>query len=408
MESLVVQPGEPLLTFGPVHEGKAEVSQKRFFLNPKEAAAQEQSWVLPVCIKSAAEEPECPILKAATQQLQSPAAAVFYGNAGGKGYYRSRYDTADYQRLLRQVETSLTPSERITFLGSQWALARAGISPVGDFLNLAAAVRDDNNSFVITTVSSALRIIDQQVASTSEEHEELAAWVRKNFAPALARLGAPVTGEAPDKSLLRAALFGLLGNIGSDPAIIADARKISEQYLINPASVDPTLAATALNVAALNGDPTFFDQLQRVSQTSGNPQLRTQALRALAGFRDKAMVVRALDYALSGQVKNQDALGLVQIEMRDRRTRDAAWQYVQQNWPRVRAQITTWMGGELVESMGGFCSTDRSTQVSEFFAAHSVSATSHALDKARDRISDCVDLRTAQGPNLKQWLQTVP
>ena len=113
-------------------------------------------------------------------------------------------------------------------------MARVGISPVGDFLNLAAAVRDDNSSFVITTVSSALRIIDQQVASTSEEHKELAAWVRKNFAPALARLDAPVDGEAPDKSLLRAALFGLLGNIGSDPAIIADARKISEQYSKQP------------------------------------------------------------------------------------------------------------------------------------------------------------------------------
>jgi aminopeptidase N len=406
MESLVVQPGEPLLTFGGVHDGKVEVSQKRFFLNPKDATAQEQSWVLPVCIKSAADQPECPIVKARTQQLQSPAAPVFYGNAGGKGYYRSRYDSADYQQLLRQVETNLTPSERITFLGSQWALTQAGISPVGDFLNLAAAVRDDNSSFVITTVSSALRIIDQQVASTSEEHKELAGWVRKNFAPALARLDAPVAGEAPDKSLLRAALFGLIGNIGSDPAIIADARKVSEQYLSNPASVDPTLAATALNVAALNGDATFFDQLQRVSQNSGDPQLRAQALRALASFRDEAMVVRALDYALSGQVKNQDALRLVQLEMRDRRTRDATWQYVQQNWPRVRAQITTWMGGELVESMGGFCSTDRSSQVSEFFAAHSVSATSHALDRARESIADCVDLRVAQGPNLKQWLQT--
>jgi aminopeptidase N len=406
MESLVVQPGEPLLTFGGVHDGKAEVSQKRFFLNPKDATAQEQSWILPVCIKSAAGQPECPIVKAGAQQLQAPAAPVFYGNAGGKGYYRSRYDSVDYQQLLRHVETSLTPSERITFLGSQWALARAGISPVGDFLNLAAAVRDDNSSFVITTVSSALRIIDQQVASTSEEHKELAAWVRRNFAPALARLDAPVAGEAPDKSLLRAALFGLLGNIGSDPAIIADARKISEQYLSNPASVDPTLAAAGLNIAAQNGDAAFFDQLQRVSQTSGDPQLRTQALRALASFRDGAMVVRALDYALSGHVKNQDALRLVQLEMRDRRTRDAAWQYVQQNWPRVRAQITTWMGGELVESMGDFCSTDRSSQVSEFFAAHSVSATSHALDKARDSIADCVDLRVAQGPNLEQWLQT--
>ena len=410
MESLVVQPGEPLLTFGPKHNGSVEVTQKRFFLNPKDAEDQQtdqaQSWVLPVCMKSAADRPDCPILDANSQQLPAPQAPVFYGNAGGNGYYRSRYAPADYQELTRVVETSLTPSERITFLGSQWALTRAGISTVGDFLNLASAVRDDNSSFVITTVSAALRTIDQQVASTPKEHAEIAAWVRKNFAPALARLGSPAAGEAPDKSLLRAALFGLLGGLGDDPQIIADARQVSEKYLRDRASVDPTLAATALTVAAQNGDAAFFDRLQRVSETAGDPQLRIQAFRALASFRDPALVARALDYAMSSQVKNQDALTLVQLEMRDRRTRDEAWKYVQQDWPRVKTQLTTWMGGTLVESMGSFCSVDQSKQVTQFFEEHTVSATSRALDNARDSIANCVDLRATQGPNLKQWLQT--
>ena len=49
MESLVVQPGEPLLTFGSKHNGKVEVTQKRFFLNPKDAEDQQtdqtQRWV---------------------------------------------------------------------------------------------------------------------------------------------------------------------------------------------------------------------------------------------------------------------------------------------------------------------------------------------------------------------------
>jgi aminopeptidase N len=406
MESLVVQPGEPLLSFGKVHDGTVEVTQERFFLNPKDAEDQTQSWVLPVCMKNSADQLDCPVLSANTQRLEAKPAPVFYGNAGGKGYYRSRYDSGDYQQLVRQVETSLTPPERITFLGSQWAQARAGVANVGDFLDLAAAVRDDDSSFVIGTVSAALRIIDQQVASTPQEHVELAAWVRKNFAPALTRLGPPDAGDAPNKILLRAALYGLLGNIGADPQIIADARQISEQYLRNPASVDPTLAATALNVAAQNGDGAFFDQLQQVSQTAGDPQLRIQAFHALASFRDATLVSRALDYALSAQVKNQDSLRLVELEMRDRRTRDAAWQYVQQNWPRVRAQITTWMGGELVESMGGFCSADRSSQVTEFFEEHTVLASTHALDKARDSIADCVDLRATQGPNLKRWLES--
>ncbi len=405
MQSLVTQPGEPLLTFGQVRDGSVEVTQKRFLLNAKETEEQQQSWTLPVCMKSSGPQPDCPILSAGEQRLQAPQAEVFYGNAGGKGYYRSRYDSADYQQLLRRVESSLTPSERITFLGSQWAQARAGIAPVGDFLNLAAAVRDDTSPFVIDTVTTAVRSIDQQVASTPQEHAQVAAWVRKNFAPALSRLGLPVAGDVADKNLLRATLFELLGDIGADPQIIVEARQVSQQYLRRPASVDATLAVRALKVAAQNGDAAFFDQLQEVSQTTADPQLRDQALKALASFRDPALVIRTMDYAMSAKVRNQDAVRLVQIEMSDRRTRDIAWQWVQQNWPRVQAQITTWAGGSLVESTGNFCSAERSSQVADFLGYHTVLASAHALDRARDNIMDCVDLRATQGPNLSRWLQ---
>jgi aminopeptidase N len=406
MESLVTQPGEPLLTFGRVHDGSVEVTQKRFFLNPKETGDQQQSWTLPVCLKSSAGQPDCAILSAAAQRLQVPRAEVFYGNAGGKGYYRSRYDSADYQQLLRLVESSLTPTERITFLGSQWAQAQAGIATVGDFLNLAAAVHDDTSASVMDTVFTAVRSIDQQIASTPQEHAQIAAWVRKNFAPALSRLGLPAPGDAPDKNLLRATLFQLLGDIGADPKIILEARQISQQYLRDRASVDPTLAARALNVAAQHGDAAFFDQLRGVTETAGDPQLRSQALLALAQFHDPALVVRTLDYAVSAKVRNQDAVRLIRIEMSDRRTREIAWPWVQQNWPRVQAQITTWGGGYLVESTGNFCSAERGSQVTEFFQGHKVLAASHALDLARDNITDCVNLRAAQGSDLKRWLQT--
>ena len=406
MESLVTQPGEPLLTFGSVRKGTVKVTQKRFFLNPKEAEDQQQSWTVPVCMKSNGDQSDCPILSAAEQRLHAPQAEVFYGNAGGKGYYRSRYGSADYQQLLRGVESYLSASERITFLGSQWALARAGVATVGDFLKLAVAVRDDTSPFVIDTVSAAIRSIDQQIASTPQEHAQIAAWVRKNFAPALSRLGLPAPADASDKIPLRATLFELLGDIGADPQIMVQARQISQQYLRDPASVDATLAVRALKVAAQNGDAAFFDQLQGVAQNADDPQLRIQALQALARFRDPALVVRTLDYAVSGKVKNQDALRLVQIEMSDRRTRDIAWQWVQHNWSRVQAQITTWAGASLVASTGNFCSVERSMQVSEFFREHTVPAASHALDQARDKITDCVDLRAAQGANLKQWLRT--
>jgi hypothetical protein len=109
---------------------------------------------------------------------------------------------------------------------------------------------------------------------------------------------------------------------------------------------------------------------------------------------------------VSPKVRNQDAVRLFRAEMSDYRTREIAWQWMQQNWSRVLAQITTSGGGSLVESAGNFCSVDRSSQITEFFREHTVPAASHALDRARDNITDCVDLRAAQAEDLKHWMRT--
>jgi ERAP1-like C-terminal domain len=110
-----------------------------------------------------------------------------------------------------------------------------------------------------------------------------------------------------------------------------------------------------------------------------------------------------LDYAVSTKVRNQDAVSLFQIEMSNRSTRDTAWQYVQQDWPRVQAQMTTWAGGSLVASTGSFCSETRQQEVTDFFRDHTVPASASALDKARVSIADCVQLRKSQEANLRAW-----
>ncbi len=52
MDSLVAQPGSPILTFGQPASGKVSVAQKRFYLSPKIHPDPAQKWTLPVCMKT--------------------------------------------------------------------------------------------------------------------------------------------------------------------------------------------------------------------------------------------------------------------------------------------------------------------------------------------------------------------
>ena len=408
MSSFVAQPGEPLLTFDRAENGKVSISQKRFFLNAKDATGQVQFWTVPVCFKSSKiEGGSCEVLSAAGQQLPVPAAPFLYGNAAGTGYYRTAYDPRDYKNILANVKTGLAPAERITFVGGQFALTRAGQSAIGDYLSLAAALKADQTPGVIDVVASSLRTTRSRIAGNEKERSDLDAWIRETYSPEYARLGDPAATDSHDRSELRATLMQILGD-ARDQKVIAQAKEITQKRLADPASVDPTISGVALYIAAQNGDAALFDQLQKSFETMKDPVQQESALHALAAFRDPALQKRALDYASSGKVRNQDSVFVYAGGLADADTRDIAWQYIQNHWPQVKAQLTTMAGGYLVGAAGSFCSPEKRDEVANFFTTHKVAASERALTRARNTITACIDLRAMQGPKLDQWLAARP
>ncbi len=402
MDSFIAEPGVPLLTFSSPQNGSAMVSQQRFYLNPEIHAFQAQTWTVPVCFKTS-RDPQCEPLSSSQQGLPVPSAEVFYANANGRGYYRTEYDTADTSKILSVAETGLTPPERIGLAGDEWALMRSGRSSIADYMNLVSQLRNDPNADVIEELVGAVAAVDERIA-TPADRKLLAAWVREQFRPAYERAQNVSASDPVAKRQLRATLFAVLGEIGRDPQIIAEAKQLTEKYIANEADVEPELAHPALVIASENGDPHLFDQLQALSKTSNNPDAQRAALISLANFRDPTLLRRALDYATSGQVRNQDSALLFVTALRQRDTRPIAWEYIQQNWDKVHAQLTTMMGVYLVDSTGSFCSAEKSQQVQTFFTAHPVMAAQRSLQRATDSIHDCTVLRAAQQPKLTEWL----
>ncbi len=408
MNSLVTEPGVPLLTFGEPQDGKVSVAQRRFYLSPSIQANPAQTWTLPVCFKTGAGRQKCEVLTPQTASLAVPKAQLFFANAGGKGYYRTLYTPEVYKNLVAQVESGLTPEERINMIGDEWARLRANKATTGEYLDLVAAVKDDPNAPVVSSALDGVYVIYSELAATPAEKDALAQWIRRNFGPVYARIGPPRDSDSPDTRELRAVLFSALGFYGKDPAVIAEAHSITEQYLADPASVEPTLRQTALALAARNGDAALFDHFQKIYETSTNPELQIGALQRLAQFQNPSLVERALDFAVSGKVRNQDAAFQLAIALDTDENRDQAWQFIQSHWDKVQAQFTTEMGARLVSSTGSFCSATRRDSVEQFFAEHKVAAADSALRHAIEVINGCIEFRTMQEPQLQSWLSAQP
>jgi len=226
----------------------------------------------------------------------------------------------------------------------------------------------------------------------------------------------------PDPRATMARALGLIDAAGAQKADLvclpetfiasglseAQAREIVEKFLADPTSVDPTLGQTALTIAARNGDAQLFDRLQKVFETSTNPEFQEGALRLLAQFEDPALVQRSLEYAVSGKVRNQDAAIQFAIALQVDASRNQAWKYIQDNWDKVQALLTPEMGGALVGSTSSFCSAEARDSVQNFFATHKVAASAKALKHSAENINGCIEFRSLQESNLKTWLAAQP
>jgi aminopeptidase N/puromycin-sensitive aminopeptidase len=408
MDSLVAQPGEPLLTFGEPAGGKVSVQQRRFFLTPSIKADPSQKWTMPICFKTGPDKQECKVLTPAEASLEVPAERPFFANAGGKGYYRSAYPADVYNSLVAKVETALSPTERISLIGDEWAQVRANTATVGDYLNLVGAVKTDSNAEVVDSALEGFGSIYTRVAATQPEKDALAAWVRATFEPEYKKLGPASKDDSPNKRQMRANLFGTLGYVGNDPVVIAEAREMAGKFLADPTSVDATIGQTAVAIAARKGDAALFDQLQKVAETSTNPELQEGALRLLAQFEDPALVKRSDEYAISGKVRNQDAAIQLAIGLQIDATRDQTWEFIKSHWDAVHALLTPELGGALVGSTAAFCTADKRDDVEKFFADHKVASADQAMKHSVERINGCIEMRDLQEPNLKKWMASQP
>ena len=408
MSSFVTQAGVPLLTLSERQGGSVPVAQSRFFLSLGGDEKGEQSWTVPVCLKTGA-APICRVVTPEDRSIPIPmdiGLPMVYVNGGAKGYYRTAYTPAQYGAIVEKAEMALTPPERIGLLGDRWALVLSGQGKVGDYLDLVLALKADPNAAVLDTAHQQMRKIDSEIA-TADDREEFRAVVRREFGPVYRALGSPVKGESFDRQGLRGILFEMLGE-AQDPGVLAEAQALTARVFAanyrKDKTLDATLSDAAVVVSASNGDAALYDKLLAVSRSSGDPEAREDALRTLARFRDPELVQRTLEYLVSGEVRNQDSWVVLVALLRDVRTRDQAWDFMRANWDKVRAQLTVSSGEDVVGATGFFCSVERRDEVTNFFAAHKVETSERTLAKAVDRINACVQLRATQERDFHRWL----
>ena len=318
----------------------------------------------------------------------SDTAVTIVVNANGPGFFRVEYSADLLLRITGSTLPSLDTLERYNLVDDAWNAVVAGAMSSDAYIAFLQGFTNERDLAVWQTIAASLKSLSRIVPTESEQ--AFASFVKLLVSPALAHFGwKPVVGEEDLVAKLRGLIVQLLAIHGKD----ADAQRQCRDILFNNTVTEPELVAAATNVVAATGDVTDYEWFLGRYRDPSTPQEQIRMLYALAEFDNADLIARTCDFALTSEVKTQNAPFLLNRCIANRKHGEQAWNFVRKNWQHANDAFP----GNTIIRMASATSTLNSdameADIQSFFSEHPIAQAGKMLDQVLERQRVNTDLR---------------
>ena len=414
MDSWVKQMGYPVLEVEAdrgADNVQISLSQERFVYDRPlgDEEPNTEVWRVPVTVSAPGAVAVSTVMESKEALLTLPAARPaedwYKVNADQTGFYRVNYTGEDWQRLAPAVGARELPAtDRLGIQNDAYALSRAGLLPITQFLELAGSYSGETDASVWSDLASNLRDIEQLIAG-EPVHPTYQRFGRELFGPAARRAGwTPRPEDGHLDSLLRSTVLGQSGSY-QDEETLGQAGDLFRQYLENPDAVHPDLRGVVFSLAAQAGDRATYDQLWDLEERTSLQEEKIRLLLATSRFQDVGLLNETLERALSSRVRSQDTITVVGSVAANPRGRQPAWEFVKNNWAEFDRRYSGGGFGlmRLVSICSSFTTDEQRADVENFFTEHPAPAAERTIRQALERVRLNIRWLEHNRPALNDW-----
>lgn len=395
MTAWITQPGYPVL-----HVSEDGMKQEQFFIGDHEVS--ERTWPIPL----GANDDSLPPLLESQESLMPIDASVRF-NVGDSAHFITHYPASTVDSILQDTEEGHVDSiGRLQFLHEQTLLARGRLIGSAGLIPIIDAYRNEETESVWDIMSLAVGELKKFFEADETAEPALKSFSRQLAGSQFARLGWDMAdGEPESDTKLRATIIGMM-IYGEDSEVLAQARALAEGDV---ASINPELRSLVLGAAIRHAeDNNLFNRLLELHGTTQSAELQQDIAAGLTSTKDAVQADTLLGMLMDQKkVRTQDVARWFVYLVRNRYSRDAAWQWLQDNWSWIE---TTFGGDKSYDDYPRYAATGLSTPeklaeyVSFFTPLREQKSLTRVIDMGIREISARVDLIEADREAVRQAL----
>ena len=402
MSTWTAQPGYPIV-HADITAAKPSLRQERFYLNPA-AKKETAAWPIPL-LPSHDMKPLT--LEKAEQAISSAAFTDdFVLNHERTGFYRAVYDSKHLGYLAKAVQAGkLSELDRLGLLNDSFEAAKGGYGSTLDSLKLLEAYGEEASSVVWDVIAANIGSI-RIVMDDDQLRTGLKPFVRRLSAKQVQRLGwSERKADSHFDRLLRPTVLGL-ASYGEDPAVVKEALG-RFKAMVKPEDIHPDLRGVVYGTAARTGGAAEFNKLLKLYESNTNSEERVTLAGALTGFKQPALIKRALALITTDAVRLQDVTYWVAYSFSNRHAKILAWDWLVKHWEWLQTN----MGSDLSFSRmpayaaRGFSDKAFLKEFEAFFREHMNPALERPLKQAVETIQWQAAWRKRDLAAIRKYLQ---
>jgi len=350
MSSWIQQPGFPVVTVSK-RDGKLTLRQERFLISGG-PDKEKRRWSIPVIIE-VNDQRKSILVEDTDYEIVIDDLKSLRINPDRTGFYAVHYQGLD-EIVWR---SKLSTYDRWGLLHDTFSFLLSGRTNFNEYLATLTKFERETETLTGQELSDQITLLYLLMPSKILD-------ISKRIHHGLLETFKDSTDE--QSSILEGTLASRLAVIDPDYAATL-GRKFSDYGKTPP---DMRLAVATAYARSTND----LEGLTRKYRESGSDEDRIKFLQSMTTFGNEELVKRALNFAMSGEVKRQDVISVVIAATKNPQVRDMAWEWLKSNVGKLQElyQGTGLLSGVFMSIIPVLC-IGRVSEAEDFFAKHAIS-----------------------------------
>lgn len=314
-------------------------------------------------------------------------------NPASIGYYRTQYTAQMLDQFIPEISCNkMNALDRLGLLDDLFALVQAGRSSTVDALKVMDACRNECDYTVWSSISNFLSKLHLLLANSPVEDQFNQYGVRL-YRTVAEKLGWTVK---PDENhldtLLRPLVLSRLVSFRCAETV-AEAKNKFYDHAQGKNILPADLRSTCYKAVLQNGDLEIFNEMLRLYRATDLHEEKDRISRALGCIGNVEILRKVIDFAMSNEVRAQDAVFVIVSVAMNPKGRDMTWDYFKENW---KVLLDRYEGGFLLSRLikyltENFSTEERALEIEQFFKDHAFPGTERTVSQSIETIRLNVD-----------------